>query len=131
MSVLSGRVVGFQAEGRALPFLPHLPPTSHIRVSENHVQNAPLAPRINDPLQGLTQCLDQVSNVGSGEFSVETLRTKTPCASCHPSLGAGCFGFPLASCCPCRTQDWNCRLLNLLHGLLLLQAIKLETLRFS
>lgn len=136
MNVLSGRGMGFQAEGRAAPFLPclplpHPPPTSHIRVSENHVQNAPLAPCISDPLQGLTRCLARVSTVGSGEFSAETLRTKTPGVSCHLSSGVGCFSPLLASCYTCRTQDWNYRLLNLLHGLLLLQAIKLETLRFS
>lgn len=83
MNVLTGRgVVGFKAEGQVVPILPSFPlsrlsATSDTRVFESYVQSAPLSACISDPLQVHTQCLNRISDVGLGESSAETLRTRT------------------------------------------------------
>lgn len=81
---------GWRLSNTSLPSLPlsHLPATSNIHVSENRV-----------PLQVPSWCLTWISNVHSGEFSAEALRTGTLSvfwSSCGLVVEAG---VSLASAC--------------------------------
>lgn len=104
MNVPNGRGAGFPAEKRAEPFLlslplSHLPVPSVIRISENHVQNAPLSACISDPVQVHTQRLNRIGNVGSGEFSAEAENKDAGggLRICALVVGAGAARL----CCPC------------------------------
>lgn len=59
-------------------------PASDIRVSKTRVQNSMLSAYISDPLQVHTQCLNQISNVGSGESRL--CGRGLPVSSCHPHI---------------------------------------------
>lgn len=91
---IAGRGAGatFPAPPSSAPSPRHFPYFVFLRIMSKMPR---LLPCISDPLQGLTQCLDRVSHVRSGELSAEALRTTFPRASC-PSLGIGAFSPLLA-----------------------------------
>lgn len=102
----------FPADGCAVPFLPPLPlslPPLPAPLTFSVLRYVPQTPRFLPAFVGLlqvhTQCLNRISHVGLGEFSVETLRVRmwgvVLVSGCRWSEQVLLASVRLSLCCRC------------------------------